>query len=872
MKKCPKCGFENEDGKKWCQRCMKLLQDIPAAESACTAEEDLPQRSRLTGSMGRKIYKKQGEMNLAGDAGDNCVSSFTHLDPDGGGYAPRHTKPIGEPDGRRFNEAEERSEGPSGNEKNGSYKKICKYCGEIPADNDQRYCANCGKQLDYAEFRRPDTDNLKTELFPKTEKQWLWKLAGAAAAAFVLVIGAVIFGVFASGSNTSDFPALPGQSTEDQLLGDLRASETCFLVNQKEKVRFEVPAQGSVSDTVFLCEAGNGYVAAMNDNGTDGDKVSGDHIYTCTIELLHSDPGEVAYYAKTAETKQSSELFLYFFAQPTKEEMETQIGMVQQDIEAIERGYVSGSGFVPDGSVEMIINEVNDYAEELHKRGEVVYYEASDSSVLLKLNTGLAYAYIPPRAAVDGGSGDANITVITMQPCLNTYTSNIIIPLLSYPDEAASYADDNLPNISFSGNYDDGRVTLEQIKRFSSDQLVIWHGHGGYSSSVHSYLVTGEAFDKEAWWWDPVYFMDCVQNRIVKCSNGMAAISAGYIDKYCGDLSNSMFYLGACQSGKDSVLADAFINKGATAVVANSETIYTEYNLKVQNATIRNMATVDPDTGMYMTLRDALNKAKDVFGDDDEKYGNKKIIATPLIFGGREADQYRLSDEVYSQTENADISLYIPVVEQFVESLVGASKKDFGMVYDNDVIDFYSWGILYDMDEDGVQELILSYPYSLGSGWMWNYAYSIYDIEYGRLVEVAKDVVVEATAVVGGTSGYVGVALYKGKPVLIACSETGDTSPSYDEKYMNRQSVVTAYAYKSLKEVKSVEVQTTYQGITYFVDGKEVTEAEYQKEMDAFTYLKFDFADGWIRHVNSVNKMRIMELLEYLYGSSEGEI
>lgn len=107
-------------------------------------------------------------------------------------------------------------------------------------------------------------------------------------------------------------------------------------------------------------------------------------------------------------------------------------------------------------------------------------------------------------------------------------------------------------------------------------------------------------------------------------------------------MTNSLVYLAACQSGKDSTLANAFLNKGASAVVANSETILTLYNLTMQYATIYNMCSIKTNTANYHTLSEALSAAKAEYGQNDSRYGG--IGATPLIFGGSQANNYRFGD------------------------------------------------------------------------------------------------------------------------------------------------------------------------------------------------------------------------------------
>ena len=257
--------------------------------------------------------------------------------------------------------------------------------------------------------------------------------------------------------------------------------------------------------------------------------------------------------------------------------------------------------------------------------------------------------YLPKRSGIDAIGENTNISVLTLQPCLNTYSSDIN-EYLSLPDLSAEKISGNLPLYTFraENNYDNQEVTLNLIKALSENQVIIWHGHGGYSNSLHSYLLTGEEFDWDAWWQNPIYCLDSLQNRIIECSNGNVAFTSKYVDKYCNNLNGTFLYLAACQSGKDNVLVDSFLGKGAEAVVANSETIYTVYNLQIQSATLNNMTQYNEKTGNLYTLEEALAMAKKEFGENDSAYGDKEEIATPLIFGGQDAENFVFHNDATS--------------------------------------------------------------------------------------------------------------------------------------------------------------------------------------------------------------------------------
>lgn len=120
MKRCPKCGFKNNDEQKWCAKCLKVLpvvrDDIPAVidNDASTAGG-----SHLSGSMGNKTYRKPEENAETGGKGDPLVSGFApsgRMPDDGNSFKANMFSPFG----------------------------YCEYCGE-PLQKDVQFCTSCGK-------------------------------------------------------------------------------------------------------------------------------------------------------------------------------------------------------------------------------------------------------------------------------------------------------------------------------------------------------------------------------------------------------------------------------------------------------------------------------------------------------------------------------------------------------------------------------------------------------------------------------------------------------------------------------------------------------------------------------------------------------
>ena len=189
-------------------------------------------------------------------------------------------------------------------------------------------------------------------------------------------------------------------------------------------------------------------------------------------------------------------------------------------------------------------------------------------------------------------------------------------------------SDDSL-NTSDDNNYDGTEVTLEVLKGLANCDVMSWHGHGGYLFDVGSFMGTGQMYSQQMY---EAYASDFDTSRLVTINNRIW-MTGGFIEKYAGDMTGHFYYLGTCSSGRDMLdnttndfeLAQAFLNKGATAVIGNSADIYTDYNTKMERTVFEYLCTVNSATNQYYTLGEALDGAKRQHGNDDG-HGTRVVI------------------------------------------------------------------------------------------------------------------------------------------------------------------------------------------------------------------------------------------------------
>lgn len=462
------------------------------------------------------------------------------------------------------------------------------------------------------------------------------------AIAFLLIIAVLILLVFSGCSNY--------ENTEINLQ-NFSADETYFVVGTESDITFTVDVEGVV-DSVNLCSDDGTLVGVMHDDGVDGDIAANDSKYTCIFTTTYKDTNPVEYYVKSGNIT-SDKVTIYSFEMPNNEadaeKAANAVDDVQQDLSNIENNYTDKNGYVDSDSVADVISDVKDYLEKQGTDGDILLYEADDNSIYIKFKSGITLVYEPSLEAVSANGSEVSLTFSAYQPNPDVAFDRISNLANELADEFESSAT----------TYQGEEVTLSRIKELPSNQVVFWNGHGGYGPIVKSFICSGEYFDRSAWWSDKEYRLDCLQDRIIKRSTekqkNLACVTSKFINYYCGDLSNDLILLASCHSGQNRKLADSFLNKGATAVLGFTDTVYTEYCCKICYYTLAYMTWVNPDTNNYYTLSEAVDKSKSEIGENDIVYAKKypdtfteikSEVATPKIFGGDNAENYRLAEYV----------------------------------------------------------------------------------------------------------------------------------------------------------------------------------------------------------------------------------
>ena len=205
---------------------------------------------------------------------------------------------------------------------------------------------------------------------------------------------------------------------------------------------------------------------------------------------------------------------------------------------------------------------------------------------------------------------------------------------------AGDYLVDNISSISYKSCSKDENLYEGQIEKLGKNQIIMFEGHGSMEKFLggdpyqHSVIWTGLSYNDEKITED-----DKENSRIVD-ADGNAALTMYFIDEYVGDLTGSIVYLGNCHSGHEVTLAQTFLNKGAEAVIGNSDTIQVAYNSLIEYTTIKKLGEINKDTNKLYTIYEALEYAKSIYGKNDAEKDPYAAGAEPLLFGN---PNFRLS-------------------------------------------------------------------------------------------------------------------------------------------------------------------------------------------------------------------------------------
>lgn len=508
------------------------------------------------------------------------------------------------------------------------------------------------------------------------------------------------------------------------LLSGFTASEDALVAGRQCEILFTVEAS-SIQEEVVLCDSDE-QIAQMNDNGQNGDLVAGDGIYSVAL-LVTSDGQEeqLQLYAQTGSVI-SETVEIRVFDMPTQQEAQ-QTEQIISALQEIQLQYSGQDGFVLEGQMDTLLNQVEAFAQEGKEQGMVAEVIKQEDAVEIWLTSGLPIMFVPEMRDSLGGTQQDQMKLVTLEPFYSEF-SQMGKTYREGVDQTAANVAETLAGYQFDEqfDYDEEEVTTDVIEKLGKNQIILWYGHGGFNSKYHSYLATGEAFDADAYHNDSDYYEKYVQGYFM-VSDGRLAVTSKYIDRYCGEMDHSLVFLTTCKSGQSDRLANAFLKKGAVAVLGYDRTVLASYGINMLQSVIENMLLYDSETNSYTTLLKALQLAQQQYGETDaEFYDEARTGAKLLIFGGQEAENYQLCSEVMVKQTPQPSHIVTPTLEipqqidtqeeahqayrQFLQNYewVSYCPSDLSEISPEEY-DRYWMGkyALADIDQNGIDELVI---------------------------------------------------------------------------------------------------------------------------------------------------------------------
>lgn len=421
----------------------------------------------------------------------------------------------------------------------------------------------------------------------------------------------------------------------------------------------------------------NEFVNEMKDNGEDGDKVAGDHIYSCRVSLK-IPAGECEEYYAAYGHKKTNIVTIRGFEDITEESIEESNSTIT-DIYNVAKEYEDeATGYVAYTDISKAVQEVYKAAKAKQKTGEILDIHSEDDSVSLRTSNGIWYVYQPKIEGVEALGSNADLQIITMQPW-NSFGTEHLLENDKFIS-AARKAENTFENVTYTALYEDREVTLDVINTMSKNQVILINTHGGYDSMFGPFLSTGQTYK-----FSEEFSMDAIAGRIIMTGkpndvDGRLCITAGYVEKYLGNLSNSMVYMGACKSFMDHRLANSFKDKGADVVMGFTDTVIADYDRAMITSIMEVLCTYSESDSEYGNIGQALAYARKVNGEDDSEYilvdeEEKDNKPARLVYIG--AKEYRLYNQYIADFEKYMNELQDTDTYEPEETLV--EKPDFAV-------------------------------------------------------------------------------------------------------------------------------------------------------------------------------------------------
>lgn len=409
-------------------------------------------------------------------------------------------------------------------------------------------------------------------------------------------------------------------------------------------------ADGSYSP-VLVDETGS-VIATFNDNGTNGDKTSGDGIYSVSTKL-HSNERKLVNYTVTEAGRTIDSYEINFYTEITENDHALH-DAIWSDIESMESQLEK-----ENADDNMILDSVYNYL--LNADGIESITRENDYSIGFVTDAGIHSVFVRWQEDSKGvGSTESQPMVITNDgmielsdiPATNGELSSwrnpniLVIRPFRHDPEELGFANENYTNAAKSiQNITNGIITviddenthpLNLKENFYKNGFVLVDSHGiDYQQKSYICVSDGEGYTSA----------DLSAGRIISIGYYDIGVTGTYFQHYYEEsnitFENTFFYFGICLGMKYPSLNQPLLELGASAVVGYNESVTFGYEALMISSLINHMTDIcaEDETRTY-TVEESVQYAKDENGDVDiyngiavmvmEGNGNFVITKSPV--------------------------------------------------------------------------------------------------------------------------------------------------------------------------------------------------------------------------------------------------
>lgn len=314
----------------------------------------------------------------------------------------------------------------------------------------------------------------------------------------------------------------------------------------------------------------------------------------------------------------------------------TEMENIAIQLDEVSEKYLDDLGYVSSENMESAVDEVYKLAEKLLEEGIITYLEKNENNIYYELPSGVGCTYVFPEFGT-ASAGTEHLKVYDLADFLN---DDEIVYTYGEDGFLKQFKKDFLESIDCEAkvSYQDSvslqsPATSDSLKWLASDSVLCIFTHGYYTNKYGTSLLTGVKETKEL---DKEYWYDLEHKYLIYSSisgedGTYYTATPAFFETYIHDnaLEGAIIYLGACSSAKDLRLINAFLGKGANAVLGFTDIAYVIY-VDYMSQVIVNLATPGLSQEIdyiYPTVYEALLEARNVYGE----YDNMRMLSEDCI-------------------------------------------------------------------------------------------------------------------------------------------------------------------------------------------------------------------------------------------------